>query len=72
MKKPYILIATVNGHDLPTKRYASFEKAYKAMSHIMDDYHLQLANEFNVSCDDVYRMEQYRSWFRIRYSVCNA
>ena len=70
MKKPYILIATVNGRDLPAKHYATAFKAQMAMDRIMDDYHLQLADEYKLHGDDVYRMEQYRSWFHIRCELC--
>lgn len=66
MKKPYVLIATVNGHDLPVSHYASSEKAYTAMNRLMDRYNLQLEAEYSMRGDQVYRMEQYRTWFRIR------
>lgn len=66
MKKPYVLMATVNGQDLPMKHYATWDKAKVAMNRIMNDYNLQLADSYELQGDDVYRMEQYRSWFRIR------
>ena len=66
MKKPYILIATVNGADLPAKHYATSDEAYLAMNRLMDRYNLQLEAECSMYGDHVYRMEQYRTWFRIR------
>ncbi len=66
MRKPYELIATVNGNDLPVKHYATSAKAYSAMNRLMDRYNLQLEAECSIHGDEVYRMEQYRTWFRIR------
>lgn len=72
MNKPYILIATVNGHDLPTKGYKSYEKAYAAFNRLMDIFNLQVEDSYTVGSDDVYRMEQYRSWVHILHNSCNA
>ena len=66
MNKPYILIATINGRDLPTKRYATARKAELAMDRMMEDYNLQVADHYDLPGESVYRMEQDLSWFHIR------
>ena len=72
MRKPYLLIGMVNGHDIAPKRYKTFNAAYAAMSRVMDHYRLQLANESEINGDMVYSMEQYRSWFHIQKRLCIA
>ena len=66
MNKPYTLVAVVNGIDLPSKRYHTYQEAFGAMSRLMDNFNLQLSDEYSVGDERVFRMEQYRSWFHIQ------
>lgn len=66
MNKPYTLVAVINGTDMAAKHYHTYQDAFGAMSRLMDNYHLQLSNEYSVGNEKVFRMEQYRSWFHIQ------
>ena len=72
MRKPYLLIGMVNGHNITPKCYKTFNDAYEAMSRVIDRYRLQLVDESEISGDMVYSMEQYRSWFHIQKRLCIA
>lgn len=66
MKKPYVLIAVVNGHDLPARYFDSENKAYRALVRALDTYNLQVVDQYQSYNDQVYHMEGDRTWFRIR------